>query len=49
MSDASFQPKIFWYLPASVANEISLKPPPPGVVVELRTSIQSQAQNKKSD
>ena len=33
MSDASFQPKIFWYLPASVANEISLKPPPPGVSV----------------
>ena len=45
MSDASFQPKIFWYLPASVANEISLKPPPPGVSVLNR---KSQAQNKKS-
>ena len=31
MSDANYQSKIFWYLPASVASDISLKPPPPGM------------------
>ena len=30
MSDDTFQPLKFWYLPACVASEVSLEPSPPG-------------------
>lgn len=29
MSDANYQTKVFWYLPACVATEVGLQPPPP--------------------